>query len=187
MTPCYCSSLMLMSCERAWNILGLAIRMAQSLGLHVGASQWGHVEDIHPQVQEERRRVWFSLYILDRLLALQLGRPVGIQQADFHVELPSRAEDIRCINSQSADEPGVASSMDYFLSLIEFSHIVGRVNTELYQPVEEELSSKKLLFSTASLDWDLVQWKDRLPHHLRFDLGHTLERSLVFRRQVSRT
>lgn len=178
---------MLMSCERAWNILGLAIRMAQSLGLHVGTSQWGNIEEISPQIQEERRRVWFSLYILDRLLALQLGRPVGIQQADFHVELPSRAEDIRCINSQSVDEPGVASSMDYFLSLIEFSHIVGRVNTELYQPVETELSSKKLLFSTASLDWDLVQWKDHLPHHLRFDLGHTLERSLVFRRQVSRS
>lgn len=29
------------------------------------------------------------MYVLDRLLALQLGRPVVIHEADFHVELPS--------------------------------------------------------------------------------------------------
>jgi len=34
-------------------------------------------------------RTWYPMYVLDRLLALQLGRPVVIHEADFHVELPS--------------------------------------------------------------------------------------------------
>jgi hypothetical protein len=157
--------------------------MGQSIGLHVEISQWGYTKEMTPQLREQRRRVWYSLYALDRLLALQLGRPFAIHEVDFAVQLPSREENASASVS-STDEKVTPSHMDYFLCLIQFSHIVGRVVTELYRPTQTDPPSKEILLSTTTLDWDLAQWKEHLPRHLRFDLGHTLEKSVVFRRQV---
>ncbi|GLA56204.1 hypothetical protein AnigIFM63604_005664, partial [Aspergillus niger] len=40
-----------------------------------------------------------------------------------------------------------------------------------------------MLHSAATLDQRLSEWKVDLPRHLRFDLGHTFERSVFFKRQ----
>ena len=150
------------------------------------------------------------MYVLDRLLALQLGRPVAMYEADFAVTLPSRDERIafECGSEQSIprtwleDEEesetekqnaaigkealpgGETSVMDYFLSVIQFSHVLGQVIRELYHPTQVESSPEDMLLSTSSLDKSLYLWKISLPHHLRFDLGHTFEKSVTFKRQV---
>lgn len=46
--------------SQAWARLGSAIRIAQDLSLHVSGGQWSPVEG------EMRKRIWYSLYILDR-------------------------------------------------------------------------------------------------------------------------
>ena len=66
--------------------------MGQSIGLHVDAA---YKEDVgNPKLidHELRRRTWYSMFVLDRLLALQLGRPTAIHETDFAVMLPSRDE-----------------------------------------------------------------------------------------------
>lgn len=174
-----------------WNTLGFAIRMGQSIGLHVENPSSMRGPDVSYATERElRRRTWYSMYVLDRLLALQLGRPMAIHKEDFNIVAPSRSEKLsfhttREADSSETEDPTLrASMMDYFIHVIQFSHIVGWVIRELYQPTQVESSPDKMLSSASSLDRRLSEWKARLPRHLRFDLGHTFEKSIIFQRQV---
>ncbi|KAK8917850.1 putative transcriptional regulatory protein [Metarhizium anisopliae] len=172
--------------ESCWTILGQAVRVAQSIGLHVENDDIDHTKLNHSLEIEERRRVWYSIYVLDRLLSLQLGRPPAIHDDDFNVPLPARASDAEIdwtgdvIQEKTDNTP---SSGDYFLAVIAFSGIVGRVLRGLYCPRRSHFASGDLL-NTKDLDRQLVQWKLALPRVLRFDLGHTFEQSHIFSRQA---
>lgn len=74
--------------------------------------------------------------------------------------------------------------IDYFLEVIRFSHIVGQVIRGLYRPSQIDQSPDQLLHCASGLDQRLAHWKANLPRHLRFDLGHTFEKSISFKRQV---
>ena len=137
--------------------------------------------------QETMRRTWFSMYILDRLLALQLGRPVAIHEEDYIVNLPSKAEEtaLNASGEDLSDPLGDGlSPLDYFHAVVKFSRIVGHVISDLYRPTQLRMDPDQMLLSTNTLDEKLLEWRLNLPRHLRFDLGHTFEKSLVFRRQV---
>ncbi|KAJ5296211.1 hypothetical protein N7508_011032 [Penicillium antarcticum] len=171
--------------DRCWNTLGFAIRMGQSIGLHVESSTGCKSE----MDRANWRRTWYSMYVLDRLLALQLGRPMAIHEADFHVELPSAIDEAPW--GSLGNEGPIATRpsergcmMEYFLEVIRFSHIVGLVIRGLYQPSQVDLSPDIMLHSASGLDRRLNEWKDSLPRNLRFDLGHTFEKSISFKRQV---
>jgi hypothetical protein len=71
----------------AWNWLGNAVRIGQDIGLHSESGPWPVIEG------EMRRRVWWTAYVLDRALALDLGRPVLIDDADCDVSLPAAVDD----------------------------------------------------------------------------------------------
>ena len=161
--------------------------MAQSIGLHVESAPSNSAKATE---SDHRRRTWYSLYVLDRLLALQLGRPMAIHEEDFKVELPDRGDPwafgLQKTPERDADNSSYshASLMDYFLKVIRFSDVVGLVIRELYRPSQVDLSPDQLLHSASLLDQHLTEWKAGLPRHLRFDLGHTFERSISFKRQV---
>ncbi|PGH01944.1 hypothetical protein AJ79_07775 [Helicocarpus griseus UAMH5409] len=55
-----------------WNYLGLAIRMALSLGLHKEFPEW----NISPLQREMRRRVWWGTFIFDSGASITFGRPI---------------------------------------------------------------------------------------------------------------
>lgn len=170
-----------------WTILGQAVRVAQSIGLHIESEESDNTKTTHSPEIEKRRRVWYSIYVLDRLLSLQLGRPPAIHDDDFNVPLPARASDSEIdwtgegVEERSSNSP---SSGDYFLAVIAFSAIVGRVLRSLYCPRRSHFASEDLL-STKDLDRQLIDWKISLPRALRFDLGHTFEQSYILKRQAS--
>ncbi|KAK7221744.1 hypothetical protein V2G26_009747 [Clonostachys chloroleuca] len=59
----------------AYNMHGLAVRMAFNMGMHKSVSS-----DIsHPLVLELRNRLWWSVYTRDRLFTFQMGRPLTIE------------------------------------------------------------------------------------------------------------
>ncbi|KAF5686543.1 zn 2cys6 transcription factor [Fusarium circinatum] len=67
----------------AWVKVGLAVRIAQDCGLMLENA--GHLS--YSQ-QEERRRVFWSVYLLDRLVSCGRGRPPAIVDASCHLQLP---------------------------------------------------------------------------------------------------
>ncbi|KAL2140811.1 hypothetical protein VTI28DRAFT_3209 [Corynascus sepedonium] len=71
----------------AWSWLGRAVRVAQDLGLYTEPGTSSFLE------AEMRRRTWWTVYILDRSLALELGRPMLIDDSDCDVALPAAIDD----------------------------------------------------------------------------------------------
>ncbi|OCF42302.1 hypothetical protein I317_03922 [Kwoniella heveanensis CBS 569] len=68
-----------------WHVVGFAARIAIALNLH------RRVDDptAPAAVVEHRKRVFYSLYNLDRLVSVTLSKPLAISDNDIDVELPS--------------------------------------------------------------------------------------------------
>lgn len=71
----------------AWTWLASSVRISQDIGLHSETGPWHTIEG------EMRRRVWWGIYVWDRLISLELGRPLLIEDADCDVSLPAAIDD----------------------------------------------------------------------------------------------
>ncbi|KIW06365.1 hypothetical protein, variant [Verruconis gallopava] len=80
---------------------GTVVRMAFHLGLHRCPSRF---RNIGTQENQIRRRIFFSIYCLDRILCQSLGLPLGISDTDIdvcypgeecHVPLPPQLSSVR--------------------------------------------------------------------------------------------
>ena len=170
--------------DRCWTTLGMAVRIAQSLGLHVEGDQFTAGEATRVS-QESRRRLWYSLFVLDRLVALQLGRPPAIGDQSFNVQKPSQEGIVEMLNDIPTDvERQHDEPLDYFIAVIEFSEVIGRVFHRLYGPRKAD-TAVSTLATIGGLDTELLKWKLSLPRNLRFDLPHTFESVITLKRQVS--
>ena len=97
--PATCQALLLMgyreigigAMAQAWLYIGMAIRMAQDLGIHKSADQWTHDGGslFTPIELQERRRIWYACVIMDKYVSSYIGRPLSIYERDFDTELPS--------------------------------------------------------------------------------------------------
>lgn len=70
-----------------WLKIGLAVRISQDLRLMQEPDN-----SLPPAEQEERRRVFWSVFLLDRLVSCGESRPLAIQEEDCHVQLPCDEE-----------------------------------------------------------------------------------------------
>ncbi|RSL48991.1 hypothetical protein CEP54_012661 [Fusarium duplospermum] len=70
------------------SISGLAVRTAYTLGLHIDPPP-----DIPEPERQMRRRLWWSVFELDTLVGMKLGRPFLLQDCHVMPELPSDSLD----------------------------------------------------------------------------------------------
>ncbi|UKZ78513.1 hypothetical protein TrVFT333_006255 [Trichoderma virens FT-333] len=85
--------------DSLWHIVGIAVRMCFELGLHREAMyrtadprrDAADVSFLSPKYEESqvRRRCFWSVYALDRVVSVTLGRPLAICVEDIDVELPT--------------------------------------------------------------------------------------------------
>ncbi|KAF7588958.1 hypothetical protein BBP40_004960 [Aspergillus hancockii] len=127
-----------------WHVLGSALRLATSLGLHKSR----HVSNV---VEEElAKRAFWSLYNLDRLVASTLGRPLGIADEDISVGLPHE------FNDDWVEAPG-ASAMTIPVQVVRLRRIFSRIYRYLYNnqppPPSAEVSLTLLRFRQELDDW----------------------------------
>ncbi|KAK3315388.1 fungal-specific transcription factor domain-containing protein [Apodospora peruviana] len=99
----------------AWSWLGNAVRVAQDIGLHSDFGAWPYIEG------EMRRRTWWTIYMLDRSLALELGRPALIDDADCDVQLPAAVDDV-FLHDNGMLVPNGAEPLTH--SLLAIIHVV---------------------------------------------------------------
>ncbi|KAL8906436.1 MAG: hypothetical protein Q9207_002025 [Kuettlingeria erythrocarpa] len=66
-----------------WTWLGVAARIGQDIGLHVPDVKGPFL------YQVTNRPVWWTVYVCDRLLSLELGRPCMINDNDCEMDVPS--------------------------------------------------------------------------------------------------
>lgn len=98
--------------SRCWNSIGLAIRMAMSLGLHVDNSGRKAMSQVE---REMRHRIWHSCVNLDTLLAMTFGRPSMIDKS-HSVPIPTMIDDDYLSDQEEAIQPpGIYSRLGMFV------------------------------------------------------------------------
>ncbi|KAF8324419.1 fungal-specific transcription factor domain-containing protein [Cantharellus anzutake] len=171
------------SLPQSWLLCGQAVRIAQDLGLHRSPR---HLS-LTPIDKETRRKVWWCVYGLDRMLAVALGRPLGIDDSDCDIELPLDIDDVALPTyftagqntsaspSSEADAaakqpnlPESPSLMKGFNALTCLFKIAGQVLRQVYaiDKCKENLDPEKMAELQASvdrLDRLLTEWCDKLP------------------------
>ncbi|KAM0543181.1 hypothetical protein ACHAPJ_012436 [Fusarium lateritium] len=72
-----------------WSLTGLVAHLAQGMGLHRDGSHFG----LSPFETEMRRRLWWSLLLLDVRSADELGTDLIIQDHDYDTQMPTNIND----------------------------------------------------------------------------------------------
>lgn len=70
------------SSQGVWYMIGLAMRTAIDLGLHRKANE----RNLDPITVQMRRRLFWAVYYLERVVSVSLGRPFSI--SDRHIDIP---------------------------------------------------------------------------------------------------
>ncbi|OCH94255.1 hypothetical protein OBBRIDRAFT_769925 [Obba rivulosa] len=151
---------------QAWLLIGQAVRTAQDIGLHRSPRRLL----ISPVEKETRRKVWWGVYTLDRMLALALGRPLGIEDSDCDVELPIDVDDDNLLQyfAGATINNTTPPLMRGFIELTLLYRIGGQVLRQVYalDKCRDNLELEKraeLQRSVDALDKALTKWCDELP------------------------
>ncbi|KAJ5468204.1 transcriptional regulator family: Fungal Specific TF [Penicillium sp. IBT 31633x] len=141
-------------------LVAAAIRLSHSIGLHKRGSSFG----LNPAEVEQRKRVFWISYLLDKDICLRSGRPPVQDDDDMNVELPSEDPPDNVGNVPLSDG---RSKFNLFRSLCEFATIESRVYKRLYSAKASKQSDGELLNTIGELDKELEDWKESIPIDFR--------------------
>jgi len=113
----------------AWTWLASAVRISQDIGLHSETGPWPMIEG------EMRRRVWWGIYVWDRHMSLELGRPLLIEDADCDVGLPAAIDDHYIHDGGMLIPNGVSPSTNFILPIIHVVRAVSQLIKTLKSPI----------------------------------------------------
>jgi hypothetical protein len=121
-----------------WHWTGVAISLAQALGLHSDpeAERKPRLK-VHPAQLQLWRNIWWTCYSHDAWLSLALGRPMRIHATDFDTPMPAK------VDQNSIDVPenikemylpdGLDELSDSWLDLLKLSRTLGRIMSGSYR------------------------------------------------------
>ncbi|KAJ3497527.1 hypothetical protein NLG97_g1837 [Lecanicillium saksenae] len=73
----------------AWYWIGIAISLAQAMNLHRASAPNFRVPKSYPDSEAMARRIWWSLIVRDRWIALAKGRPMRIRNDSHDLSMPT--------------------------------------------------------------------------------------------------
>jgi hypothetical protein len=150
--------------DAAFLYVGAALQMAISLALHQEVSSSG----LDCFTKEHRRRLWWSVYSLERILCVKSGNPITIQDKDIGVNLPSKLP----------NEPEYCPAV-VLRHYTELSRILTQIMKKIYRKTPK--SGFNLMAAVKSITTSLGQWHQGIPDELRF----RRENSQISRESVS--
>ncbi|KAK0241803.1 fungal-specific transcription factor domain-containing protein [Armillaria nabsnona] len=158
-----------------WTMVGIGMRFAVEIGLHRRKP-----EGYQPTVEDElKKRAFWALITLDRLISLFLGRPSIIRDEDFDLENPVECDDEYWEIEPNGrvhfhQPPNVPSKITYFCLHLKLCEILAFVLRTLYS-----IKKSRAILGLTGKDWEqrlvagldssLNAWVDSIPDHLRWD------------------
>ncbi|KAF2799762.1 hypothetical protein K505DRAFT_230317 [Melanomma pulvis-pyrius CBS 109.77] len=143
-----------------WLLAGTALRLAIDLGLHWETEE--HRLHLSLGLLNERRRLWFSTYLFDRMLCITLGRPFGISDHSTYVELPSP----QITESRQNVHPFVAHTRRAHNHMIRIAQLESEIKHVLYS----HFQGPSLAYPRANYaEWmrdiqpRLQEWRSTIP------------------------
>ncbi|PVH70178.1 hypothetical protein DL98DRAFT_521762 [Cadophora sp. DSE1049] len=159
--------------ERCWNTVGLAIRTAQTLGLH---SESTAKRPAKQTTREVRRRVWHVCVTLDRLLAMTFGRPAMITRSRDTPYPLMIDDDFLQIEAEGHQPSNLPSRMGLFvyssilydiLDKILITFYTPETATESPAPTSADDTVQKLLSNILTYNRQLDGFQKSIPEYLR--------------------
>jgi len=160
--------------SQCWNIIGLACRMAQGIGLHMEKSP---VQRARCEL-EVRRRVWCASMIMDTSWSMVLGRPT-ISSYQLNIPLPTTTDDDECFDIDDLPEGTQRPSHITFLAESAKLYVtLGKVLSTVYKSglmsandtsVKEGKSESFNMI--MSLDEEISNWEETMPSWLHWERG----------------
>lgn len=148
-----------------WHLTGLAMRTVTDIGLHRAAS----TEGLPMFEAQMRRRLFWSVYSLESILAGTLGRPISLSDSDIDQPLPASIEDddrltnvcpdkiyTNDIPEQQALPP---TNLSQFILLSQLHVFEARIQRKVYRV---DKSTIALLPKMYRLMTDLEAWRNNI-------------------------
>lgn len=158
-----------------YNYLGLAKRMAMSLGLHKEFPAWRS----RPLWLETRRRVYWCLYIFDVGATITFSRPLDLPRGGIEIRLPLNVadSDITTATEKFPSEVQEVTLYTHLRCQSQFHLATSEIYTKL---ISDRFPSAKEMLQAD--DSQLVQWLQGLPSFFqevstvppRFRLCHSI-------------
>ncbi|KAH7134493.1 c6 zinc finger domain-containing protein [Dactylonectria estremocensis] len=153
-----------------WHLAGLGARMCFELGLHLERkpSDGDPTELTSPLSitfdQEMRKRCFWCLYNLDRIVSITLGRPVVIRDEEIDVTLPSHLDDHHFGVNQpiqvDRQDSSVPTNISPFLHIIRIRRISGQILNRMYISRQHaNISPEEKHAMRCKLHEELDAWK----------------------------
>lgn len=143
----------------SWLTTSFAMRMAQAQGIHIDGERWR----LSRKETETRRRLWSHLYVLDKTIALAIGRPFAIVDQQCLVKRATNVwlddetdECAAAIPELPLSEPTL--SVFNFLAH-DLAKIIGNIQERCFGLFTVSYDT------VISLDRDIVEWEARLPEY----------------------
>ncbi|KAM0469872.1 hypothetical protein ACHAPX_010257 [Trichoderma viride] len=194
-----------------WNIVGLAVRVAQNIGLHHDPKNCNQsccpAQTLDQTVMEMRRRAWTGCVLLDRVLCLTYGRPLIVHAAMSRSQLvlPLAVDDeylTQLPEAPGAQPDGTPSLTECYCETVQLQDILGEVLATMYYSDPNPNPSSSTSSGVKNIDFHklfaidslLKAWHRSLPPHLqasRYKNSGELpalspsENKMVFRRQAT--
>lgn len=160
-----------------WNIVGLAIRIAQGLGLHMKKSMSPKRSYIE---QEIEKRLWDGCLLMDKIVSMTFGRPLMVVQ-DHVQEAPVYIDD-EFITDTSINYPPIEkpSVLSFFSETVKLYDILAEILNIFY--TDSGPDCVDLLVSIFKFQERLYDFQDNIPNHIKF--GHGLLESPYQRQSI---
>ncbi|TDL20640.1 hypothetical protein BD410DRAFT_362130 [Rickenella mellea] len=170
---------------QSWLYAGMAVRMAQDLGLHRSSDRWQRVGGLlfSDREQQVRKRIWYACVIMDKYISTYIGRPLSIFEHDFDTQLPS-VEESEETEIWQPHQSNTAEAVSELKPLNEWHPVPGRIiscfNTSatlssilsmIVQAVYAVRPAVSRHAEALHLERRLDKWYMELPEHLRYEQG----------------
>ncbi|CAG7561890.1 unnamed protein product [Fusarium equiseti] len=126
-----------------WYTVGMALRLAVGIDMHREES----LANRSLLDAEMRKRLFWSLYTMDRSVSISLGRPLGIQDADITIPLPLVLSDEQIAGPSDRAIPNIlpdVRDMSAFRHIVELRQINGGIYSALHSAGGANLESSNL-------------------------------------------
>lgn len=147
----------------SWLTISFAMRMAQAQGMHIDGEKWG----LSRKATEVRRRLWGNLYMLDKTIALALGRPYAISDHMCLINAPENIwlDDLTEEQSLMTPVSPLRSPTQSTVTLLcnGLAKIAGEIQDRCFglYPASYEV--------VTEMDEKLLAWKKQLPSYFALD------------------
>ncbi|KAJ5689709.1 hypothetical protein N7462_004101 [Penicillium macrosclerotiorum] len=127
-----------------WYMIGLAMRTCVDFGFH----RESRYRRLQPYEAELRRRLFWSVYIIERSTAWSLGRPFSIPEEEIDTLPPHNIDDCinnndvveQLINNLGIPEKTQKGTLGRFIASIQLQRIVSKIHTRIYR-VDKHIST----------------------------------------------